>query len=144
MMPLLFTATSNQLKDLSLLFPRCLRMTNKLTSHLQVSDIFPAILNLVYSSSHVEMQPLQETMNIVIAGRWTDKNAGGCHLYDKEFISNSEAQTWVNNPKYLLKFDSKDPVDVKITLSRPEGPWKKPVGKNLVGCMIGFYVHVNG
>lgn len=33
---------------------------------------------------------------------------------------------------------------MKITLSRPEGPWKKPVGKNLVGCMIGFYVHQYG
>lgn len=41
-----------------------------------------------------------------------------------------------------MKLDSKDAVNVKITLSRPEGPWKKPVGKNLVGCMIGFYVHV--
>ena len=43
-----------------------------------------------------------------------------------------------------MKLDSKDPVDVKVTLSRPEGPWKKPVGKNLVGCMIGFYVHQYG
>lgn len=83
-------------------------------------------------------------MNTVISGKWTDKNCGGSHLNDKEFISNSDAQTWLNNPKYILKIDSKEPVDVKITLSRPEGPWKKPVGKNLVGCMIGFYVHQNG
>jgi hypothetical protein len=30
---------------------------------------------------------------------------------------------------------------VKITLSRPEKAWKKQVGMNLVGCMIGFYVY---
>lgn len=90
------------------------------------------------------MQPLVENMNMVISGRWTEKNSGGSHLYDKEFTQDSDSQTWVNNPKYILKLDSKDPVDVKVTLSRPEGPWKKPVGKNLVGCMIGFYVHQYG
>jgi hypothetical protein len=30
---------------------------------------------------------------------------------------------------------------VKITLSRPEKVWKKQIGMNLVGCMIGFYVY---
>jgi len=29
-------------------------------------------------------------------------------------------------------------------LSRPEAAWKKAVGKNLVGCMIGFYVYPAG
>jgi hypothetical protein len=87
------------------------------------------------------MQPLQENMNIVISGRWTDKNCGGSHLFDKEFETNADKQTWGNNPKFILKLETKSTVDVKITLSRPEGPWKKPVGKNLVGCMIGFYVH---
>lgn len=33
------------------------------------------------------------------------------------------------------------PVRVKITLQRPEKVWKKQVGMNLVGCMIGFYVY---
>jgi hypothetical protein len=90
------------------------------------------------------MQPLAENMNCVLSGRWTEKNSGGSHLNDKEFTSNSDAQTWVNNPKFILKIDSKESVDVKITLSRPEGPWKKSIGKNLVGSMIGFYVHQVG
>ena len=30
---------------------------------------------------------------------------------------------------------------VKVTLTRPENAWKKQVGMNLVGCMIGFYVY---
>lgn len=33
---------------------------------------------------------------------------------------------------------------VKIVLSRPEKAWKKSIGKNLVGCMIGFYVYPGG
>lgn len=90
------------------------------------------------------MQPLAENMNVVLSGSWTEKNSGGSHLYDKEFLSNSDAQTWVNNPKYILKLITNETVEVKITLSRPEGPWRKPVGKNLVGCMIGFYVHQSG
>jgi hypothetical protein len=36
------------------------------------------------------MQPLQENMNIVISGRWTDKNCGGSHLFDKEFETNAD------------------------------------------------------
>lgn len=99
---------------------------------------------LVFSSNPIEMMPLAENMNIVLSSRWTEKNSGGSHLYDKEFLSNSDAQTWVNNPKFILKLDTAETVQVKITLSRPEGPWKKPVGKNLVGCMIGFYVHQSG
>lgn len=83
-------------------------------------------------------------MNSVVTGRWTDKTSGGSHIYDKEFIQNVEAQTWLNNPKFLLKLEGKDQVEVKITLSRPEAAWKKAVGKNLVGCMIGFYVYPGG
>jgi len=29
-------------------------------------------------------------------------------------------------------------------LSRPEKAWKKQIGMNLVGCMIGFYVYPGG
>jgi hypothetical protein len=56
------------------------------------------------------MMPLAENMNIVLSARWTEKNSGGSHLYDKEFLSNSDAQTWVNNPKFILKLDSADTV----------------------------------
>jgi hypothetical protein len=90
------------------------------------------------------MQPLNESFNSVLSGKWTEKNNGGSHLYDKEFTQDADKQTWVNNPKYILKMQEKEQVEVKITLSRPEGPWKKPVGKCLVGCMIGFYVHPYG
>jgi hypothetical protein len=40
-----------------------------------------------------------------------------------------------------LRLQTAAPVDVKITLSRPEKAWKKQIGMNLVGSMIGFYVY---
>ena len=32
-------------------------------------------------------------------------------------------------------------MPIKITLSRPEKAWKKAIGMNMVGCMLGFYVY---
>jgi hypothetical protein len=40
----------------------------------------------------------------------------------------------------MLKLTTRELTEVKITLSRPEKAWKKNIGANLVGCMIGFYV----
>jgi hypothetical protein len=28
---------------------------------------------------------LVEANNAVLSGKWTEKSAGGCHLYDKQF-----------------------------------------------------------
>jgi len=40
-----------------------------------------------------------------------------------------------------MRLQTPDPTQLKITLSRPEKAWKKAIGMNLVGCMIGFYVY---
>jgi len=81
----------------------------------------------------------------VISGKWETGSAGGCHLYDKEFEPvKQDMCTWVRNPKYLLRLATREQVEVKITLSRPEKAWKKSIGANLVGCMIGFYVYPAG
>lgn len=77
----------------------------------------------------------------MLSGKWSEKSAGGCHLYDKEFEQKSDKFTWINNPKYHLRLQTPDPTLIKITLSRPEKAWKKQIGMNLVGCMIGFYVY---
>ena len=79
---------------------------------------------------------------MVLQGAWTEKTDGGCHLYDKAFEQKAEKFTWATNPKFHLKLDSpQGPCRVKITLSRPPKVWKKQVGMNMVGCMIGFYVY---
>lgn len=98
----------------------------------------------IYSSQQVEVVQLQDSRNAVLAGKWTDRTGGGCHLYDKEYESKPDSHTWQNNPKYLLKLDTKERTPVKIVLSRPEKAWKKSIGMNLVGCMIGFYVYPGG
>lgn len=90
------------------------------------------------------MVPLPDSRNSVLVGKWNDKSSGGCHLYDKEFEQKPELFTWNNNPKYHLKIESREPASVKIVLTRPEKAWKVSIGKNLVGCMIGFYVFPYG
>ena len=100
-----------------------------------------SLFYLVYSSQPVEVQQLADSRNIVLASQWEKRNAGGCHLYDKEFESKADSSTWLTNPKFLLKLDTREPTAVKITLSRPEKAWKKQIGMALVGSMIGFYIY---
>ena len=95
----------------------------------------------IFSSQHVEVRLLEETRNAVVSGKWTEKSAGGCHLYDKAFEQKADKFTWAYNPKFHLKLECNGHVRVKITLQRPEKVWKKQIGMNLVGCMIGFYVY---
>lgn len=86
---------------------------------------------------------MADSQNFVIAGKWETKSAGGCHLYDKEFEQKPDNVNWLSNPRYLLTLTTRDPTQVKITLSRPEKAWKKQIGMSLVGSMIGFYVYPN-
>mmetsp|Transcript_18762 Transcript_18762/g.28838 ORF Transcript_18762/g.28838 Transcript_18762/m.28838 type:complete len:259 (-) Transcript_18762:22-798(-) len=95
----------------------------------------------IFSSQPVEIQMLEDSRNAVISGKWTEKSAGGCHLYDKAFEQKIDKFTWVQNPKFHLKLDTQGQARVKITLSRPQKAWKKQIGMSLVGCMIGFYVY---
>jgi hypothetical protein len=39
----------------------------------------------IFSSQPVEVKKLEDSKNAVISGKWAEKTAGGCHLYDKEF-----------------------------------------------------------
>ena len=89
----------------------------------------------------MEVQQLADSKNVVLSSQWEKRSAGGCHLYDKEFESKTDSCTWMQNPKFLLKLETREPTAVKITLSRPEKAWKKQIGMALVGSMIGFYVY---
>jgi len=108
-------------------------------------EIFPEFTLTVFSSQPVEIEKLEDSRNQVISGKWDGPSSGGCHLYDKEYEPTKQDMcTWVRNPKYLLRLATREQVEVKITLSRPEKAWKKSIGANLVGCMIGFYVYPGG
>ena len=87
---------------------------------------------------------LEETRNAVLSSKWTEKNAGGCHLYHKNFEQKADRFTWTTNPRFKLNLEANGQVGVKITLSRPEKAWKKQIGMDLVGCMMGFYVYPAG
>lgn len=105
---------------------------------------FPKFSLQVYSSAPVEIEKLEDAKNQVISGKWETHTAGGCHLYDKEFESKQENLTWARNPRYTIRLKTTHKTDVKITLTRPEKAWKKKIGNNLVGCMIGLYVYPGG
>jgi hypothetical protein len=59
---------------------------------------------------------LEDSKNKVLSGRWTEKSAGGCHLYDKAFEQKLEKFTWQHNPKFHLKLEASGLARVKITL----------------------------
>uniref|UniRef100_A0A6B2KYK4 Calpain catalytic domain-containing protein n=1 Tax=Arcella intermedia TaxID=1963864 RepID=A0A6B2KYK4_9EUKA len=53
-------------------------------------------------------------------GKWSGKTSGGCFNH----------QTWINNPKYLLKFGKTGTIDVEINLI--QGP--------KATCFVGLYI----
>ena len=61
---------------------------------------------LVFSSQHVEVRMLEDSRNAVVSGKWTEKTAGGCHLYDKSFEQKPDKFTWASNPKFHLKLEA--------------------------------------
>ena len=48
-------------------------------------DIPADFILSIFSSQQVEIEKLEDSKNAVLSGKWTDKTAGGCHLYDKEY-----------------------------------------------------------
>lgn len=57
----------------------------------------------IFSSQNVDIEMLKENRNAVISGKWTEKSAGGCHLYHKAFEQKVDKFTWTTNPRFHLK-----------------------------------------
>ena len=106
---------------------------------LSALNLFCNFSITIYSSSEVELKKLNDAKYVVVSGKWTDKTAGGCHLYSDPY-EKGESQTWKRNPKYQLIMRGSGKFSVKITISRPEKSWSHKVAKSPVSCMIGFYV----
>jgi len=80
----------------------------------------------------LRLEPLPDGRAKALSASWDEPSAGGNHM---------QRGTWKKNPRFHLKLHGADgPVRVKITLSRPPGPWKALVAKDSLGCMLGFYV----
>ena len=84
----------------------------------------------VHSDATVKVEELPESTSKTCAGEWTEKEAGGSHLN----------MTFSKNPRYHLRLTSPHRAKVKISLSRPEAEWKGKCAKDMVGCMMGFYI----
>eukprot|EP01125_Pyxidicula_operculata_P012207 TRINITY_DN399_c3_g1_i1.p1 TRINITY_DN399_c3_g1~~TRINITY_DN399_c3_g1_i1.p1 ORF type:complete len:893 (-),score=210.58 TRINITY_DN399_c3_g1_i1:267-2945(-) len=60
-----------------------------------------------------------------VKGKWQGKSSGGCFNH----------QTWVDNPKYWIKFESKKSSNTNIEISLTQGDGKV--------CFIGLYIFGN-
>lgn len=113
----------------------------------------------VYASEPVKLTPLSDLNSRLIAGEWTETNAGGSHL---------NSLTFKKNPKFILKLrkfgqgrrssmESRsseklndqppdttpaEPARTRITVTLVGAQWKAAMKKDTVGCMIGFYVFI--
>ena len=85
----------------------------------------------VHSDHDVKVEEMPESTSKTVAGEWLDPTAGGSHLH---------VQTFKKNPRYALKFLAPHRAKVRISLSRPEDEWKNKCTKDMVGCMLGFYL----
>ena len=80
----------------------------------------------------IRIEPLAEGRAKTISSAWTKESAGGNHMHK---------QTWKKNPKFHLRLAAGvERATVKVTLSRPTGPWKPNVTKDSLGCMLGLYL----
>lgn len=86
----------------------------------------------LFSETQLMMQELNQGHSRTVTGAWApDKTAHGCHLHPE----------WKRNPAFQIVLqDIPQPLEAKITLSRPEDRWKAMARADSVGCMIGFYV----
>lgn len=80
------------------------------------------------------LTPVSKSHVALALGLWSQghNTAGGCHLQPLD---------WKKNPKFYLElFESKVPVNVRISLLRDEREWTRQVKAAPVASMIGFYL----
>ena len=104
----------------------------------------------IYSTKPTELFSLFTDSCSVLVGEWNETNAGGSHLSFEEKTMKKEETTqfqkelsWLDNPKFLIQFDSKDWIkDLKfqIILSRSESIWKRRLSMSMINSMMSCYV----
>eukprot|EP00922_Rhytidocystis_sp_ex-Travisia-forbesii_P030529 GHVS01045108.1.p1 GENE.GHVS01045108.1~~GHVS01045108.1.p1 ORF type:complete len:549 (+),score=62.85 GHVS01045108.1:197-1648(+) len=81
---------------------------------------------------------LDETKNVAVTGSWNANSAGGCHLFHAPYTVQPKAQTWKNNPKFVLTVFQA--FTGHLTLARLDRQWMRHMAQDGVGCMMGVYV----
>jgi hypothetical protein len=88
----------------------------------------------VYSSEPVDVTEMPEQFMKSVASDWTEILCGGSHI----------CEMWKKNPRFIMKLLSNDvsrqPVKMRITLSRYGDGWDHKCRADAVGNMIGFYI----
>ena len=104
----------------------------------------------IYSTKPTEIYSLFTDSCATLVGEWNEDNAGGSHLYyeDKESNNDESSQykkqlTWLDNPKFLIQFDSKDwikDLHFQIIISRSESIWKRRLSMSMINAMMSCYI----
>ena len=88
----------------------------------------------VYSSEPVDVAEMPEQFMKSVASEWTEALCGGSHI----------CENFRKNPRFILKLLTTDvtrqPIRMRITLTRYGDAWTPQCRHDAVGCMIGFYV----
>jgi len=88
----------------------------------------------VYASEAVDVTEMPEPFMKSVASEWTEMLCGGSHI----------CEMWKKNPRFIMKLLSNDisrqPVRLRITLTRYGDSWASACRADAVGCMIGFYI----
>ena len=82
----------------------------------------------------LRLEPLADGRAKTLAAEWGPQTAGGSHMH---------RASWKKNPRFHLKLlppPGTGSARVKVTLSRPPGPWRPQLAKDQLGCMLGVYI----
>lgn len=102
----------------------------------------------IYSTKPTEIFSLYNDSCSTLIGEWNEHNAGGSHLAIDEGNDKNEDQykkqlTWMDNPKFLLQFDSKDWIknlEFEVIVSRSESIWKRRLSMSMINAMMSCYI----
>ena len=102
----------------------------------------------IYSTKPTEIYSLYNDSCSTLIGEWNEHNAGGSHLAIEEKDIKSDDQykrqlTWMDNPKFLLQFDSKDWIknlEFEVIVSRSESIWKRRLSMSMINAMMSCYI----
>jgi serine/threonine-protein kinase HipA len=104
----------------------------------------------IYSTKPTEIYSLFTDSCATLVGEWNEDNAGGSHLCYEENENNSDETSqykkqlsWLDNPKFLIQFDSKDwikDLHFQIIISRSESIWKRRLSMSMINAMMSCYI----
>lgn len=102
----------------------------------------------IHSTKPVSIYPLYNDSCKCLYGEWIEGNAGGSHLNQEDIMTKkidifNNQISYLDNPKYLLQFNSKDWImnlEFEVTLVRMSSVWKRRLSQSMINSMMSVYI----